>query len=323
MVVYLKPSGFKYICLEMSIRILHCIFLAGLFSCFSNLVGCTNTGQRSSVERFAVPSFEDTLLNGISLVKVAKGPFKSGLACSTQKIDYDYWIGKFEITNEQYFKFLKEAIEQQIIFTKDNKLFIPHPDAPSSSAHCFLVKYLDHAIYIDTQGKLTLNITYAQHPVTSVSWYGANAFCKYYGFVLPNEKEWEKAARANNSTRFSWGDDINGHYANFLNSHDPYEPGTTPVGYYNGRQHAGFQTKNACSPYGCYDMAGNAWEWTRDLFQSDSKNHLGKGGSFNIHTPAGLQIYYVSTFRVAQDTPPLDCTHLADGFRVVKRFDHE
>lgn len=307
----------------MSMRIYNVFFWVSQFMCFLVFVSCDNSQQKDLDKRQAAPPIHDTLIAGVSLVKVANGPFQSGWPCSTQTIAYDFWIGKYEITNGQYFKFLKAAIDQQVVFVKDKNLFIYHPDAPASAAHCFLVKYLDHAIYLDAKGELSLNTTYAQHPVTSVSWYGANAFCAFYGFVLPSEKEWEKAARANNPTRFSWGDDINGHFANFLNSNDPFEPGTTPVGYYNGQQHAGFRTQNACSPYGCYDMAGNAWEWTRDLFDANSKNYLGKGGGFNIHTAAGLQIYYVSTFRVGQDTPPLDCTHLADGFRVVKRFGHE
>ncbi len=202
---------------------------------------------------------------------------------------------------------------------KDQNIYVVHPKSTRSENNLFIVKYIDQAIYLDANGVLTLNSSYAKHPVISVTWFGAKAYCDFYGFQLPSANEWEKAARGNHCFRYPWGNTIDAHYANYFNSQDPYEPGTTPVGFYNGKTNAGFKTRNAVSPYGCYDMAGNAWEWTRDKFAAAAPHHLGKGGGFNIHTAAGLQIYYISTFRVAQENPSLDCTHLADGFRVVQR----
>ena len=49
------------------------------------------------------------------------------------------------------------------------------------------------------------------------------------------------------------------------------EPHVTPVGYYNGTRYDSFNTKNAKSPNGLFDMAGNAEEWvsTRFFYYSD------------------------------------------------------
>ena len=40
---------------------------------------------------------------------------------------------------------------------------------------------------------------------------------------------------------------------------------TTPVGFYNGQTHLGFETEDSPSPYGLYDMAGNVYQWVGDI----------------------------------------------------------
>ena len=41
-------------------------------------------------------------------------------------------------------------------------------------------------------------------PMTMVTWFGANAYCEYYGWRLPTEIEWEKAARGTEMVNGSW-----------------------------------------------------------------------------------------------------------------------
>jgi formylglycine-generating enzyme required for sulfatase activity len=75
---------------------------------------------------------------------------------------------------------------------------------------------------------------------------------------------------------------------------DSFEPGTTPVGYYDGSQHGSFKTHNAVSPYGCYDMAGNAWEYLNEYILC--KGLGGAGGGFNYQTAAFLAVYNTNCF---------------------------
>lgn len=125
---------------------------------------------------------------------------------------------------------------------------------------------------------------YENHPMTMVSWFGARGYCEYYDSRLPSEMEWVKAARGSDQRPFPWGEELLRNNANFYTSRDPFEKmssvgsRTTPVGFYNGQKYGDYQTLDSASPYGLYDMAGNVWQWTGDVYEGMHYRFM-RGGS--------------------------------------------
>jgi len=151
--------------------------------------------------------------------------------------------------------------------------------------------------------------------MTMVSWFGAQSYCEYYGWRLPTELEWEKAARGLDDRPFPWGHELERNNANFTSSRDPFEnmssfgSRTSPVGFYNGNTYAGYQTIDSPSPYGLYDMAGNVWQWTADIYDQQHYRYM-RGGSKDMY-PGNLRIW-------ARNNATPTFVSPAVGFRCVR-----
>lgn len=137
-----------------------------------------------------------------------------------------YWIDQYEVTNAQYKKFIDDTRHR----------------SPAHFSNC------------------TFPAGKANHPVTEVTWNDAQDYCTWAGKRLPNDEEWEKAARGTDGRMFPWGNEVDLDRANtpYRWSKLKQEGDTMNVGSF----------PEGGSPYGVYDMSGNVWEWTSSWYKA-------------------------------------------------------
>ncbi len=149
----------------------------------------------------------------------------------------DYWIDKYPVTNAEYARFIVSTKRRPPLDWDDGAI----PD-----------------------GKML-------YPVTMVSWYDAQAYCRWETKRLPTEAEWEKAARGTDGRRWPWGEKID---PKRLNTYYSVGSVTDVTKYVNG-----------VSPFGVFDMAGNVSEWT----SSDFRPYSGSDAPKDMFKPKVMQ----------------------------------
>ena len=103
------------------------------------------------------------------------------------------------------------------------------------------------------------------HPVTHIGVSDAEAYAAWVGAALPTEAEWERAARGGlEGAAYTWGDDPlpRRPMANTWQGRFPWE-NTRLDGYLRTSPIKSYPPNG----YGLFDMAGNVWEWTADLYR--------------------------------------------------------
>ncbi|MGE0643371.1 MAG: formylglycine-generating enzyme family protein [Nitrospira sp.] len=217
----------------------------------------------------------------VDMVRVPKGPFLYGDVKTRETIDHDHWIDKYPVTNEKYRAFIEaDGYKNQQYWSDDGWSWKTENDITGPE------------YWNDSEWNKP------DHPVVGVSYYEAEAYAKWAGKRLPTERKWEKAARGEDGRQYPWGEEFD---QNRCNSSSSGIGHTTPVTQY----------PKGVSPYGCYDMAGNVWEWCDDWYDKNVGDRVLRGGSW-YSLPVSLRASerywgyaddrtYGIGFRLAQD----------------------
>jgi Sulfatase-modifying factor enzyme 1 len=222
------------------------------------------------------------------------------------------YMSRYETINAQYCAFLNAALASGDITVSGNIVY--GANGSNGGADFVGQIYFDtYAADPDSQiiysnGSFSVRSrdghNMDNHPVVEVNWYGATAFCNYYGYRLPTEWEWQAVADYDGSYIYGCGTTINqskanyydGSYANPLGlSSYPY---TSPVNYYSSYG------------YGMNDMAGNVAEWTSSWYSSNQNYRVLRGGGW------GSNVTNVQSANRHYNTP--SGTSNSYGFRVCR-----
>ncbi len=273
------------------------------------------------------PRLEVTAIADMQFCLVPAGPFWMGSEENesekplhlNETLKEDFWLSRYPVTNAQFAEFVQaggykdEQFWPEAIAAK----FWQNGKFKGGYDNAFREQPYDHGAPFN----------FSNHPVVGIAWYEALAFARWLDLQcqkenwlpsnlriqLPSEAEWEKAGRGgleipqnyviaplheistkklasyqknlHVQRRYPWGDPAESNFANYS---DTGIGATSAVGCFSG----------GASPYGCEEMSGNVWEWTRSLFKEypyqtddgreqldapNSEYRVLRGGAFDLN----------------------------------------
>ncbi len=287
------------------------------------------------------------LLQSLSARAVELGVTSSGSAKKTTKIPefyifqkivaravpYSFYIGKYPVTNAQYKRFLDSGDLDETIWTdfpKFNEDFIQIGQWEREGLNWLQSRSTGLSHTPVRWNDADFGIASPDRPVVGVTWYEANAYCKWLfhswkgsfeeaankglrpiQIRLPLELEWVTAAGGEiPETRYPW--DEKGWTTRDEKEISRRANVNENIGHTTG---VNIYPRGTSFPYRVMDMAGNVWEWQANFYDKQHRELALRGGSWK---------YYQYGARVSHrySYPPDDRANDV-GFRVVIRPEEE
>jgi formylglycine-generating enzyme required for sulfatase activity len=234
-----------------SVRITPGVTLFPVATCLSLvLLGACGRASTAVLTSSPVPA-RTRAADGAEMVQLPAGEFLMGGTDADRKAGDDekpahtvyldaFWIDRTEVTNARYVQFLNALGGHR----------------GSCGGHdCVETNVEEEDSHIRREaGQYLVESGFEDHPVTEVTWFGAQAYCEWAGRRLPTEAEWEKAARGADGRLYPWGNSMP-------------DCGKAQYGDCGGRTVPVGSRPAGASPYGVLDMAGNVWEWVADWYE--------------------------------------------------------
>ena len=242
------------------------------------------------------------------MVKIPAGDYMYQDGQAT--MDHTFYIDKYEVTMGQSLNFLRAVTKAGT----DEQWRHPSQSPKKDPFHQPL-DWENIFKCIKYQKPYNKEMLTLDDPVFNIDWYDAQAYAKWAGKRLPDEHEWEKAARGPKGNLFPWGNT----FALMANN------AAAPQGVDRFSLPAHFlmivdQMPEDKSPYGVYNMAGNVSEWTDNIVPSEkiSSQNVAviRGANFKTNSEERVMLTHRNTdyvpgtrdfwigFRCVSDTPP-------------------
>ena len=206
----------------------------------------------SALGRIGDPRVSSELYDANNWVTVEAGRYVYGDDKHPIQIDQPFRLSKYPVTNSQFARFIEAGgYNDQSLWEKEGwawrqKRKIDNP-----------------ALWHDSKWNASTQ------PVVGVSWFEADAFCRWADCRLPTEQEWEAAARGPKGNVYPWGDEWKNE---ICNTREAELRVTTPVGSF----------PSSVAKCGAHDMAGNVWEWCPSWWNEKKKeSRVVRGGSWD------------------------------------------
>lgn len=229
-----------------------------------------------------------------NMVVISKGDFIMGMDYEelNERPEHEifldtFLIDRYEVSAKDFADFMNEKGNPwNKYFTADNYSTII--EAPTSD------KNGDKA-----EVRYSPRKGFENFPANNISWFGADAYCRWKGKRLPTEAEWEKAAKGTDRRVYPWGNN---------------PPDNVRSRYNQKWEEQGLKVMVAvdalpdgASYYGVLNMSGNCWEWVNDWYRQNYCNYCDPDGIEYMETAAkilGTDWVLVKKQAKDQDAPP-------------------